>query len=113
MRPLALKSQHINSRVKKKSEECILFLWDGAFNHVNPKFVPLVQNSETSVSTKIASIITDSALGEKAIIGRFSLMVKRIQYLSKPKAGEKVGSLGLPHQVLIGKNYHDMTEFGC
>lgn len=113
MRGLVLLTSHSNSRVSKKSEECILGLWDGAFNSINPKFVGQVQNSDSSVSVKIYEIITQPSLGEKAITGRLTLLVKRAQHLIEPTPGQKQAQLSAPHQVLMGKNYLDLTQFAC
>jgi len=56
----------------------------------------------------IASIICDQKLGEKSIIGRLGLFIKRAQLIE--------GGRDLTHKplsMLLGKNYEQLTEFAC
>lgn len=65
-----------------------------------------VQNTETSVSSKIMENLMQP--DDKALIGRLGVITMRIQ---------KIITDGMyarnPHQVLLGKNYLELTDFCC
>ena len=61
-----------------------------------------------NVSIVIAQVIVDANLGEKSIIGRLGLMIKRAQ----PIDGDKDLALK-PINHILGKSYEELTEFAC
>ena len=56
----------------------------------------------------IAQVICDPSQGEKAIIGRLGLFIKRATMIQGKK-----DLVSKPLQVVIGKNYEQLTEFAC
>lgn len=70
-----------------------------------------MQDSDTSVSSKIALILMDSKLGEKSVIGRMNVFSKRLQDLAVANNDNTNEILSKPHQVLLGANYTIITEF--
>jgi hypothetical protein len=56
----------------------------------------------------IATVICDSQLGEKSIIGRLGLFIKRASILEKP-ADLTNRSINL----VLGKSYEDLSQFAC
>jgi len=111
IQPITLRTNDTNTRVRKKSLEVILNLWNDSFNNINQKYSSFMQDSDTSVSSKIASLLMDSKQGEKAIVGRIHVYSQRLQSLSGKKEEGKVDSSSKPHQVLLGANYQNLTEF--
>jgi hypothetical protein len=111
VQPLSLHTNDTNTRVRKKSTEVILELWANSFQNINQKYTSFMQDSETSVSAKIACALMDSKLGEKAVIGRINVYSKRLQDLTVTDSENANQILGKPHQVLLGANYTTITEF--
>lgn len=111
VQPLSLHTNDTNTRVRKKSTEVILELWDNSFKNINQKYTSYMQDSDTSVSAKIASVLMDSKLGEKSIVGRINVYSKRLQDLTVTDSENANQMLGKPHQVLLGANYTTITEF--
>ena len=70
-----------------------------------------MQDSETSVSSKIANILMDSKQGEKSILGRINVYSRRIQDLANAWEEGNSEMISKPHQVLLGANYSTITEF--
>lgn len=56
----------------------------------------------------IAQVICEPQHGEKAIIGRLGLFIKRASNIE----GEK-DLVNKPLQMVIGRNYEQLTEFAC
>lgn len=48
---------------------------------------------------------------ERAIIGRLGLFIKRTQLIDGVSADDELSKK--PHQVILGKNYEQLTEFAC
>lgn len=71
-----------------------------------------MQDSETSVSSKIACILMDSKQGEKSILGRINVYSKRIQDLVFMNEENGENMMSKPHQVILGSNYNTIAEFG-
>lgn len=111
VQPLSLHSNDTNTRVRKKSSEVILDLWNNSFRNINQKYASFMQDSDTSVSSKIALILMDSKLGEKSVIGRMNVFSKRLQDLAVANNDNTNEILSKPHQVLLGANYTIITEF--
>ena len=111
VQPLSLHSNDTNTRVRKKSSEVILDLWNNSFRNINQKYASFMQDSDTSVSSKIALILMDSKLGEKSVIGRMNVFSKRLQDLAVANNDNNNEILSKPHQVLLGANYTIITEF--
>jgi hypothetical protein len=59
-----------------------------------------LSKSPESICSTIAAVICDASHGEKAIIGRLGLFIKRAGLIQ----GEK-DLVNKPLQVIIGKNY--------
>jgi len=77
-----LRTTDTNTRIRKKSVDIIYQVWD--FKVIQPKAkevfgkeAGIPSNSQDSVSTMMANIITNTNLGEKSIIGRLGLLIKR------------------------------------
>jgi hypothetical protein len=85
-KPILLRSNDTNTRARKKSIDCIVGLWKEAF--VNAKLMKHYKNSDTSISCKIADAIINPELQEKAIFGRLSILVKRIQDIIEDPEGD-------------------------
>ena len=111
VQPITLRTNDTNTRVRKKSIEVILNLWNNSFNNINQKYCQFMQDSETSAPCKIASLLMDSKQGEKAIIGRISLYSQRLQYMTTKHDENTIDASNKPHQVLLGANYTTITEF--
>ena len=60
------------------------------------------------ISALIGEVICDPMHGEKAIIGRLGLLIKRG---SKVEGGKDL--LDKPLQVIMGKSYEQLMEFAC
>ena len=67
-----------------------------------------MQNKTDSIVQIIASVICDPQHGEKAIIGRLGLFIKRASLIEGAK-----DLVSQPLQMLLGKNYEQLTEFAC
>ena len=63
---------------------------------------------ETSISNIIANVLTDTQLGEKAIIGRLGLFIKKCMNI---ESGEDLNKQS--HQIILGRDYEQLTEFSC
>ena len=111
LQPLSLRTNDTNTRVRKKSIEVITNLWSNSFETINQKYASFMQDSDTSVSAKIASILMDSKQGEKSIVGRIGCFSKRLQDLTTMNEENSTETLKKPHQVLLGANYTTITEF--
>ena len=111
IQPICLRTNDTNTRVRKKSIEVILELWDNSFNNINQKYSSYMQDSDSSISCKIADMLMNSKLGEKAILGRLSVYAKRIQDLANSSNDDRSEMTSKPHQVLLGSNYAIITEF--
>jgi ankyrin repeat protein len=111
VQPLTLRTNDTNTRVRKKSTEVILDLWNNSFININQKYASFMQDSDTSVSSKIASLLMDPKQGEKSVLGRINVYSKRIQDLANTNDENNKDILNKPHQVLLGANYTTITEF--
>lgn len=112
IQPISLKTNDTNTRVRKKSTEVILDLWDNSFKNINQKFSSMMQDSETSVSSKIAILLMDAKQGEKGIVGRINAYSQRLQFLTGENDENKESDLKTkPHQVLLGANYTTIIEY--
>lgn len=56
----------------------------------------------------MSTVICEESLGEKAIIGRLGLLIKKAQPING-----KTDLVLKPISSIIGKNYEDLTQFGC
>ena len=56
----------------------------------------------------IADVIMDVSLQDKSIIGRLGLFIKRASTIESTDYLNK-----RPHQLILGKNYEQLTEFAC
>jgi hypothetical protein len=69
------------------------------------------QNAESRADPMcqvIAQVICEPQHGEKAIVGRLGLFIKRAQEINGCK-----DLLNKPLQIVIGRNYEQLTEFAC
>ena len=111
IQPICLRTNDANTRVRKKSVEVILKLWDNSFNNINHKYSSFMQDSDSSVSCKIAEMRMNLKLGEKAILGSLFVFAKRIQDLANSSNDDKGEMISKLHQMLHGSNYAIITEF--
>ena len=63
---------------------------------------------EDSISFKIASVLCDSALQDKAIVGRISLFIKKSLMI---ESGDELTKNAF--KMVIGRDYEELTEFAC
>ena len=80
IKAVTLHTTDTNTRVRKKSVDLINQIWEsnvspqsGASNVMSGS----KKTHETSISNIIANVLTDTQLGEKAIIGRLGLFIKK------------------------------------
>lgn len=97
--------------LENKSTEVILDLWNNWFININQKYISYMQDSDTSVSSKISSILMDSKQGEKSILGRINVYSRRIQDITNSWEEGNSEMISKPHQVLLGATYSIITEF--
>ena len=64
--------------------------------------------ADNSISNIIATVLVDSQLGEKAIIGRLGLFIKKCMNI---ESGEDLNKQA--HQQILGRDYEQLTEFAC
>ena len=121
VQPIVLRTTDTNTRIRKKSVDLIYQIWDfrnqpGTGGKDKLKLNQLrdsqevneMANKTDSICQIIAAVICDPQNGEKAIIGRLGLFVKR--------AAQIEGATDLvskPLQMVLGKNYEQLTEFAC
>ena len=80
IKAVTLHTTDTNTRVRKKSVDLINQIWE---SNVNPQtgasnvMSGSKKTHETSISNIIANVLTDTQLGEKAIIGRLGLFIKK------------------------------------
>lgn len=67
-----------------------------------------VTSKTISICQIIAQVICDQQLGEKSIIGRLGLLIRRAQLID---GGKDLAQK--PLAMLLGKNYEQLTEFAC
>jgi hypothetical protein len=65
-------------------------------------------SEEVSTSAVIAKVLTDSSLQEKAIVGRLGLFIKKALLVETSDDLNKMS-----HQLILGKDYEQLTEFAC
>lgn len=115
--PMILRTTDTNTRLRKKSVELINQIWDHKNSVLQGDKLKMNQlrdsQQELSKATDsmcqiIAQVICDPAHGEKAIIGRLGLFIKRAGMIEGAK-----DLVNKPLQVVIGKNYEQLTEFAC
>ena len=111
VQPISLRTNDTNTRVKNKSIDTILELWKNWFTNINQKYIQYMQDSETSVSSKISWILMDSKQGDKSIQGRINVYSRRIQDIINLDETYKTNLISKPHQVLLGANYNSIAEF--
>lgn len=64
--------------------------------------------SDNGTSNIIATVLVDSQLGEKAIVGRLGLFIKKCMNI---ESGEELNKQA--HQQILGRDYEQLTEFSC
>jgi len=69
VKAIVLRTTDSNTRVRKHSVDIINQIWSQSD--------PRMSDKKDTISTTIASILVDSSLQEKAIIGRLGLFIKR------------------------------------
>jgi hypothetical protein len=116
VKPIVLRTSDTNTRIRKRSVELINQIWSqqlpqnnslnnqkgGANSGDGPR--------QDSVSNVIADVICDSSLQERAIIGRIGLFIKKACSI---EGGIDDELSKKPHQVILGRNYEQLTEFAC
>lgn len=115
VQPIVLRTTDTNTRIRKKSVDLINQIWDYKYHQSNAASSRLKVNNlrdsqegaaeggvqkTDSVCQIIAQVITDPNHGEKAIIGRLGLFIKRALHIEGSKDLQTK-----PLQVIIGKNY--------
>jgi hypothetical protein len=70
--------------------------------------IPLNKKSNISASQMIANVLTDSTFGEKAIIGRLGLFIKKALLIECSQDISKK-----PLQLILGKDYEQLMQFAC
>lgn len=111
VQPISLRTNDTNTRVKNKSIDVILELWMNCLTNINQKYIIFLQDTDTSISTKISNILMDSKQGEKSIQGRINTYSRRIQDLVNSDEEGSYSLTSKPHQVLLGSNYKTIIEF--
>ena len=111
VKAITLHTTDTNTRVRKKSVDLINQIWE---SNINPQggsanvMGSAKKVHETSISNIIANVLTDSQLGEKAIIGRLGLFIKKCMNI---ESGEDLTKQS--HQIILGRDYEQLTEFAC
>eukprot|EP00347_Sterkiella_histriomuscorum_P001332 403372439 len=113
IKPLVLKTTDTNTRVRKKSVDLIFQIWNQQnLSQQNKDQLGSKANQDNSkrdhISSLIADVIADQSLQEKSIIGRLGLFIKRS---SSIESGDDLNSKS--YQLILGKNYEQLTEFAC
>ena len=113
LEPIILRTNDTNTRVRKKSVDLIYQIWDHKTKGVSQQFVIPGKESEVATKTEsnctmIANVICDGQLGEKSIIGRLALFIKRASII---EGGKDLAQR--PISMMLGKSYEQLVEFGC
>lgn len=116
---MVLRTTDTNTRVRKRSVELVNLVWDYVPVTVARKVKltgprdsfdggSTAEKRSDTITSLMAQVICDPTHGEKAIIGRLGLLVKR---------GQKIeGSQDLmnkPLVLIMGRTYEQLTEFAC
>jgi hypothetical protein len=67
LKAVVVRTTDTNTRVRKRSIELVNQVWDSQFH----------KQSDMNSSQLIATVLTDSSLQEKAIVGRLGLFIKK------------------------------------
>jgi len=110
IKPIVLRTTDTNTRLRKKSVEVILQVWSQQAPSTNQIGGKGNQESQGVVPNIVADTICDQTLQERAIVGRLGLFVKRATMLDGSSDDELSKK---PHQVIMGRNYEQLTEFAC
>ena len=81
VKSIVLHTTDTNTRVRKKSVDLINQIWESSSNAtgggMNTLMTGAKKVADNSISNIIATVLVDSQLGEKAIIGRLGLFIKK------------------------------------
>ena len=118
VQPVVLRTTDTNTRVRKKSVDLIYQIWEFKPSQAGDRLkFGAVRDSQdgTGAGMKVGTIgqivattICDPQLGEKSIVGRLGLFVKRAQQIDAVKDLAQ-----RPILMILGKNYEQVTEFAC
>lgn len=126
--PVIMRTTDTNTRVRKRSVELINQVWDHKPYSFGMHSVAIAKDNKLKLSNPrdsidganeaerktdlicqlIAQVLCDPQHGEKAIVGRLGLFIKRG---SQIEGGKDL--LNKPLQVVIGRTYEQLTEFAC
>lgn len=91
---VVLRTTDTNTRVRKRSVEVIVQVWDLTLN----------KKATLTAGQMIAAILCDASLSEKAIIGRLGLFIKKALLIeTKEDIGKK------PLHLMLGKDYEQLA----
>ncbi len=94
MQSVVLRTTDTNTRVRKRSVEVIVQVWDLTLN----------KKATLTAGQMIAAILCDASLSEKAIIGRLGLFIKKALLIeTKEDIGKK------PLHLMLGKDYEQLA----
>ena len=111
VKAIVLHTTDTNTRIRKKSVDLINQIWEssssgsGAMSNL---MTGAKKVSDNSISNIIATVLVDNQLGEKAIIGRLGLFIKKCMNID---SGEDLNKQA--HQQILGRDYEQLTEFAC
>ena len=112
VKSIVLHTTDTNTRVRKKSVDLINQIWESNTNASggvsNLMTGAAKKVADNSISNIIATVLVDSQLGEKAIIGRLGLFIKKCMNI---ESGEDLNKQA--HQQILGRDYEQLTEFAC
>lgn len=111
VKSIILHTTDTNTRVRKKSVDLINQIWESSAttnSGVSNLMTGAKKVADNSISNIIATVLVDSQLGEKAIIGRLGLFIKKCMNI---ESGEDLNKQA--HQQILGRDYEQLTEFAC
>ena len=103
VKSIVLHTTDTNTRVRKKSVDLINQIWESntsATSGVSNLMTGAKKVADNSISNIIATVLVDSQLGEKAIIGRLGLFIKKCMNI---ESGEDLNKQA--HQQILGRDY--------
>jgi hypothetical protein len=117
--PVVLRTTDTNTRVRKRSVELINLVWDYVPVTVARKVKlsgprdsfdggSTAEKRSDTITGLMAQVICDPTHGEKAIIGRLGLLVKRGQKIESPQ-----DLMNKPLLLIMGRTYEQLIEFAC
>jgi hypothetical protein len=97
IKAIVLHTTDTNTRVRKKSVDIINQIWN---HEASLRSASSKGSEETSASAIIASVLTDTSLQEKAIVGRLGLFIKKSLLIETSDDLSKMA-----HHLVLGKDY--------